>query len=282
MKKLVSVLLALVMVLVAVSALAAPKNIAEIEGLPEMPEIPTMYVKSHGDVVTVTMSGPVAWLAAVRNWGDYTQLEFDENNVATYSTSGDKVNPGFGLWGWSGGGQVWEEGTEHWAFPELSGLGEKTYKEAIEEGEEASNEFSSWKIKNKQGSYGVHNTGTWQQTVHGATDEYPNGYKEIKIKDMIVQGGSYAMSYAYHGATADGVEIYYDTHGKIIKLTQTVTGQNFLGSETAPVESKITWTYGSNIYGKLVIYVSNITEKIDDETSISADFASNGKCLRCR
>ena len=279
MKKLVSILLTLVMILAATSAFAL-SNISEIEGLPELPEVPSVYVKTVNGTTTVTLDQPVQWFAVNRNW-DLLALEFDENNVASYSTEGQKFSAGFGGWGWTSGGWVWEEGEDCWAFPDMSGYGEKSYKVALEEGEEASNYFTSWKIRNKMGDYGMHNTGTWKETVHGATDEYPYGYKLVEIKDMLVHGGAYDTD-AYLCTTNDGLDVRYDSHGRIKTITMTVTGQNFLGSETAPVESKITWTYGSNIYGKRVIYVSKITEKIDDETSIFADFASNGKCLRCR
>ena len=290
MKKFVSILVALVMVLAATSALAL-SNISEISGLPDIPELPSMKVKSSGDVVTVTMSAPVAWMAAVRNWGDYTGLEFDENNVAVYSKSGDKVDPGSAIWGWAKGGYVLEEGEEHWAG--WTGLGEKKYIIPLGEGEDAKDYLNSWKLKYKDGSYGVHNSGVETGTVHGPTEEYPYGYIEVAVKDMIVSGGSYAMPYAYNGATTDGINLYYDTHGNLVKAVMEVTGQNFFGSETAPVKSILTFqlgTYGKKYdkagnlisNGKYFYYISNITEQIDENTSISADFASNGKCLRAK
>jgi len=254
MKKLVSLLLALIMVLAATSALALG-NISEISGLPDMPELPKMKVKSSGDVVTVTLDAPVAWMSAVRNWGDYTSLEFDENNVAVYSRSGDKVNPGFAIWGW-GPNQRSSDGDTYI----LSGVGHD-----IPEYE--------YKDKYKGGSYGEHYYGYQKVYENEEGDEdYPDGYTVVHWYNSFVNGGSYAMPYAYHGATAEGVNVYYDTHGLLIKADMEVTGQNFFGTETAPTKSKITWYSGNYCY-----YISNITEEYEDGSSISVDFAHNGK-----
>jgi len=254
MKKFVSILVALVMILAATSALAL-SNLSEISGLPDMPELPKMKVKSSGDVVTVTLDAPVAWMSAVRNWGDYTGLEFDENNVAVYSRSGDKVNPGFGIWGWG---------------PDQRN---SNINADVQEGVDLDISEYEYKNKYKGGSYGEHYYG-YQKVYENeeGDEEYPDGYTVVVNYDSFVNGGSYAMPYAYHGATAEGVNVYYDTHGLLIKADMEVTGQNFFGTETAPTKSKITWASGNYCY-----YISNITEEYEDGSSISVDFAHNGK-----
>ena len=253
MKKFVSILVALVMILAATSALAL-SNLSEISGLPDMPELPKMKVKSSGDVVTVTLDAPVAWMSAVRDWSNYTGLEFDENNVAVYSRSGDKINPGFAYWGWD------RRHNDH-------------YLEKTEVSEEYAKDYQAWsnKSKDKYGDYGWEDY-TKGYIVPGKDADGNKVYYEI-YEYSGAQGGSYAMNYAYHGATADGVNVYYDTHGLLIKADMEVTGQNFFGSETAPTKSKITWSSGNYCY-----YISNITEEFEDGTRISADFAHNGKC----
>ena len=252
MKKFVSLLLALMLALAATSALAL-SNISEISGLPDMPELPKMKVKSSGDVVTVTLDAPVAWMSAVRDWSNYTSLEFDENNVAVYSRSGDKINPGFAYWGWDRGShQVWK-----W---------EEDVSKEVYDSFVASSGTSKW----KDGNYGEHYY-DFDYAVEYEIDDNPAW--KIVHETHFINGGSYAMAYAYHGATADGVNVYYDTHGLLIKADMEVTGQNFFGSETAPTKSKITWSSGNYCY-----YISNITEEFEDGTTISADFAHNGKC----
>lgn len=100
MKRILALVLALSLTLMAAAAFAAPANVKDIEGLPELPEVPTMKTKLVGDTQYVTMSGPVGWLSAVRNWSDYTALEFDENHTASFSTKGQTGQVGFAQWGW--------------------------------------------------------------------------------------------------------------------------------------------------------------------------------------
>ena len=253
MKKFVSLLLALVLVLAATSALAL-SNISEISGLPDMPELPKMKVKSSGDVVTVTLDAPVAWMSAVRDWSNYAGLEFDENNVAVYSRSGDKINPGFAYYGWDRGRNY-------------------TTLEKDVVSEDYAKSYKAWTVKDKV-KYGDWGQETYYKgyIVPGKDADGNKVYYEV-FETSQISGGSYAMAYAYHGATADGVNVYYDTHGLLIKAEMEVTGQNFFGSETAPTKSKITWSSGNYCY-----YISNITEEFEDGTKISADFAHNGKC----
>lgn len=101
MKRIFALVLALSLALMATAAFAVPANVNDIAGLPEKPEVPSMKTKLVGTVQYVTMSEPVGWLSAVRNWSDYSALEFDENNVASFSTKGQNQQIGFAQWGWS-------------------------------------------------------------------------------------------------------------------------------------------------------------------------------------
>ena len=261
MKKVVSLFLVLVMVFAAVSALALPSNISEIQGLPELPELPTMKVKTKGDT-TVTMSAPVASMDVLRNWQP-TALEFDENNVAVYSTAGQKVSAGFGVWGWTGAGSRSAD-TYGWDM-DGTDLGIEEYE---------------YKDEYKESDYGAHYYGYKKVEEHEANDEHPDGYTTITYYDSHVHGGSYAMSYAYRGVTTDGITVMYDTHGKLVMAVMELTGQNFLGSEIAPSKSIITWTFGSTSNGKPITYISRIEELVGENAVVSADFASNGKRIR--
>jgi len=262
MKKTISMILALVMVLAAVSAMAMPGNISEIQGLPELPELPTMKVKTDGDT-TVTMSAPVASMSVLRNW-EPTALEFDENNVAVYSTAGQKVSAGYGVWGWSGAGT--SEVID-------------SYKGEYETDEDEESYSYSWREEWNE-SAGEHISGSYTQTVEESADgKDPNKVKyEWHVSRTV--GGSYPMAYAYRGVTLDGVVVMYNTHGRLVMATMEITGQNFLGSDVAPVKSYVTWTFGSTSKGKPITYISNIEEVLDDSTVVSAVFASNGKRIK--
>lgn len=102
MKKILALALAVAMIL-SVTAVASAVTFPNANDLGlERPEIPTMKTKLKGTTQYVTLDQPVSWMAAVRNWGNYTSLEFDENNTASYSTAGQSIQPGHAFWGWAG------------------------------------------------------------------------------------------------------------------------------------------------------------------------------------
>ena len=296
MKKIVSLLLTLVMVLAAVSAFAAPKNISEIQGLPEFPSVPTMKVKSSGTTTTVTLDGPVSWLAVVRNWV-WENLEFNESNIATYSTAGQKVAPGFGLWGWSGAGSTevitaenagdheWKNFGDGWDSYNFNPVSTNVADSKDGEVDEWAKYWDGRNYvygKESLGSYGEHVIERNKIVKHEGTAEDPDGYVSLDWHYIVVKGGSYDMDFAYDGETLDGVHVQYNAHGKLVTAAVAMTGQNFLGLDQSPSLSIVTFSTGTNAKGKQVVYISNITEEIDENTRVSADFAQNGKCLRIK
>ena len=260
MKKLVSVLLVLVLALAAVSAFAdVPANVKEIEGLPERPtDVPSMKVKSSGVATTVTLTGPVTWMAAVRNWGDYTSLEFDAANSATYSTAGQKLQPGFGVWGWANAESLYysaDLGTDDprswWKAYEYFEKPAKTYDYG-----EHYHEYT--KLVKKSDCH-------WYEEMYG----------------MWINGGNYGMPYAYHGE-ANGVTIYYDQYGRLCREAVTLTDKNFFGAETAPAKTTVTWSRGLSCEGIPVWYIMSIEAENADGSKLTAEFAQNGKLLRVK
>jgi hypothetical protein len=296
MKKVVSLVLTLVMVLAAVSALAAaPKNVSEIQGLPEFPaDIPVkvMHVKTSGTTTSVTLNIPMSWMAVVRNW-DYQSLEFDEAGTASYSIAGQKCQPGFGVWGWGNGG-----GTAAPYYDTNLSRIEETYVYAGKEDWQYKDEW-----RNDWGNY--HQKLYYVETAksYDATDEYPDGYTVLNILSMGTHGGTYDRTnvgsgasekdnvYAYHGATTSGVDIKVNQYGYLQAAAVEVTGANFLNNEKAPVKSTVTWKvrnitsynpkYDTYKVTKLA-YIAAITEEFEDGSSITADFAHNGKLLRVK
>lgn len=265
MKKYLALFVVLVMTLAAVSAFAAPANISEIQDLPEFPAVPSMTVKSAAGVTTVTMDAPMSWISAVRSWSNYTSLEFDANGVATYETTGQNIAPGFANWGWA---------DSHWGYDYEYGW-DPSWGEYVPYSYSDSNGF---------GDYGYHYTESSQLI------ENEDGTQTVKVVVKQTEGGMYPMAYAYHGATTDNIDVKYDTHGNLVSATVELTGKNFLGSEEAPVKSKVTFSNGLTTvtrtdkeeeftyqYDRPVQYISNITEEFADGSTLSADFAQNGK-----
>ena len=352
MKKLVSLFLVLVLTLAAVSAFAAPKNISEIQDLPEFPTVPAMKVKSSGSTTTVTLDAPVSWLAVVRNWV-WENLEFNDGNVATYSTAGQKVSPGFGVWGWKANVDKWDwidieyvtadADTSDWvdgSYQEKEAYGDYGYhynyyekltkhKPGFYASLPIAYEYTDWDYDDEgeaiDGTEHTVKTFSTKQVLidsdvedysivearvdaaaqaivdsklfteeevmeyiddnwlyQGWAEYFPEGYITVDHSDMYVNGGAYDMHFAYDGDTTDGVHVRYGTHGELVSAAVTVTGKNYLGLEQAPAKSVVTFSTGKNAKNKSVVYISNITEEIDENTKVSADFAMNGKCLRIK
>ena len=112
MKKILSLVLALALVLAASAAFAdVPGNIKDIEGLPEMPEVPTMTTSVSGTTETIVVSEKLNWLNWINNW-NWNQIEWSEDGLTgTFSLAGLKSQPGYGNWlSWSEwGGPYWYE-----------------------------------------------------------------------------------------------------------------------------------------------------------------------------
>ena len=90
--------LALVLALSTSVAFAMPSGTSAIEGLPEMPTVPTMVTSAKGYDVTITLSEKLSWLNFVQNW-NWLPINFsDDGLTGTYSTKDLATQPGYGTW----------------------------------------------------------------------------------------------------------------------------------------------------------------------------------------
>jgi len=109
--RLAALVLAVMMVLavsIASADYSVPSKSSQIEGLPEMPEVPTMTTKGDGqNTTTVTMSEAPAWMSAVYNW-QWVDMTFDENNTAVVDHGDGKSQLGTGH-----GGGAWRDTEWH-------------------------------------------------------------------------------------------------------------------------------------------------------------------------
>ena len=87
--------LALVLALSTSVAFAMPSGTSAIEGLPEMPTVPTMTTSAKGTEVTVTMSEKLNWLNFVQNWNWLPITWSDDGLTGTYSTKDLSTQPGY-------------------------------------------------------------------------------------------------------------------------------------------------------------------------------------------
>ena len=229
---------------VGMASAEVPGNRADIENLPECPEVPTMKVKSAGKTTTITLSAPLSWLNVVSNWKWLDIIQWNEDKtVGTYSTADLKTAPGFGSWNskwiseWSQG-QVdpanWKKSSDNW------------------------------------GKY----TDEGGMTTHYYFDTYLDGDEEIG-KLMGLMFGTYPMDFAYDGGIADGSNVKYTAGGKVASVTVTKEGENYLGSEKAPVKSEVTF---KQMYRRM--YVAEIKETFDDDSTITATFNFAGKRIK--
>ncbi len=106
MKRIVALLLSLMLVLAAVSAMAdvtIPSSASEIEGVPEKPAMPGISVKrfndGYDDFLRVTVDGVANDMVARWKGGAVTEpVELDENGVGIVPLAGKKVHIGYGTW----------------------------------------------------------------------------------------------------------------------------------------------------------------------------------------
>jgi hypothetical protein len=105
LSRILGLALALVLVLSTTVAFALPSGTSAIEGLPEMPTVPTMTTAAKGTEVTITLSEPMAWLNVIQNWNWNDIIKWsDDKLTGTYSTKDMSTQPGFGTWEWNGQG----------------------------------------------------------------------------------------------------------------------------------------------------------------------------------
>ena len=99
LSRILGLALALVLVLSTSVAFALPSGTSAIEGLPEMPTVPTMITAAKGNDVTITLSEKLNWLNVVQNWGWNDIIAWSEDGLTgTYSTADLATQPGYGTW----------------------------------------------------------------------------------------------------------------------------------------------------------------------------------------
>ena len=103
LSRILGLALALVLALSTSVAFALPSGTSAIEGLPEMPTVPTMTTAAKGYDVTITLSEPLAWLNVIQNWNWNDIIKWsDDKLTGTYSTADMATQPGYGTWEWNG------------------------------------------------------------------------------------------------------------------------------------------------------------------------------------
>ena len=94
-----SLILGLFLIMKASFASALPGGTDAIEGLPEMPAVPTMATSAKGTSVTVTLSEEFKWLYVIQNWTRYDIIQWsDDGLTGTYSTKDLATQPGYSTW----------------------------------------------------------------------------------------------------------------------------------------------------------------------------------------
>ena len=317
MKK-ISRILAIVMALALVLGMstahaAVPTDISQIENLPELPEYPTMKVKSAKGITTITLSAPLTWLNVIENWNWHDIITWNEDKtVGTYSYAGFKSAAGTGRY-MGGGGDLWvtanpnglvdDEGED----VEVCGTYLDGYNGDINSmvtGEDPAHCYEKVKIyvwdeatqsekltDRAQGTWTNGNGdggGFWfyeQWKVYHPNEGFDKYYENKELVgdypeylvdvNHSVWCGWYDMGFAYDGGLQDGSDIKYTASGKVASITVTKTGENYLGSENAPVKSEVTFKW---LYGRP--YISEIKETFDDDSTITATFAFNGSRIK--
>ena len=274
MKKFIRIMgLALVLTLLCTSiAFAAPRKLADIEGLPELPDvdaIPTMKTKVVGGTQTLTLSAPLGWLCAVRNW-EWIPVTFAEDGVSGSVEIDPKLQIGYGKCGyaanWMFNGAVvdWDTNYGVWvnegddadeALAEAKAdmeLDSKTYQYHPNEWEWYDEENDEWyfgpvdkhKVTYLSPEYAVvqefpQEGGTWYN-VFRAWNEHTYCY------DTYTQRNEFdGFTLAYDGETTDGVHVMYDNYGKLGIIMVPCGNTNFLGTEEEPTKTEVYFEFAS-------------------------------------
>ena len=308
MKKFLRILaVALIVSMLCTSvALAAPKRLSAIEGLPEIPEnIPEMKTKNDGVTQTVTLSEPLSWLCAIRNW-EWIPVTFDETGLVGTVEIDPNLSLGFAKGNWFAS----------WKYDGPIGYWDYNYGVWVNDGEDADEAIAAAKealledfeLDQKEYHFNAdlyvqnEETGEWE---YAGEDPHAITYwgKEYILVEEIPQpenGGTwynivpaydehtycydtYAMKdfgMAYEGETKDGIKVRFDSHGKLMQMVQTLTGVNFLGSEEAPTKTEVTFEWqdfekDGKKTGRWVI--RSIKEYYADETFSHIQYSYNGE-----
>jgi len=345
MKKILSLVLALALVLAASAAFAdVPGNIKDIEGLPEMPEVPTMTTSVSGTTETIVVSEKLNWLNWINNW-NWNQIEWSEDGLTgTFSLAGLHSQPGYGNWLSNSGEYV--EWTDYWSYKK----GEEVYLadylnkwsnpwgggghyhhfdtvKSLNPGwiinypevdeysyiDDEGNEQTGYDVYTGEANYiediNEENANELLTVVRDLLKElYPDVADEIEGAGFCYEmpDGSEAITHhgddfsfgtydlgakvgwapvyngmAFDGEAANGAHVRYDRFGRVISITSTLTGVNFLNMENEPVKTEVTWGVSKTNFGRK-FYIASIKAYIDDETAVEAGFASGGKLLKVK
>ena len=259
MKKTLSILVALVLVLCVSAAsaeiVAHKTNVSAIEGLPEAPSVPTMSTKNDDHTAVITLSEELGWLNVVSNWQWLDIITWD-GATGTYSLDEDAfadLQPGFG-----GYGGMWGLGPDYSSWEE----GSYATKEEIPE-------FVKWE---KAGD----RTYIRRQVV-----EKEDGTFVIQAYMYGSYSGYYPLGFAYDGETKDGVKVRYDAWGKLVQAIQYAEGLNLFDEEEAPAKTAIIYLAREPLPWIHQVAIGRI-QSLDAEGNVLhyADFASNGECIR--
>ncbi len=261
MKRFVATLLTLAMILAATAALAVPAKSSLIEGLPEMPEVPSMTTKTIGKTQYVYIDGELSDAHVWRNWWWDGDLVF-EDGVATFDRSGEAMQPGVGCWG---------NYSENGRFKV-----DKSFKSTPVE---VSSWYDHYEYDEKKDEWvGVGYQGSqryWEEAIG------PDAKGQYWAEYHLGWFGWSDIGWAYDGITPDGVHVYYDDFGAVKMIELEMEGTEFL-ENGASTKTVITWQplntwhqYSWNFY------ISNITEEYEDGSVCSADFSGSlgGKLL---
>ena len=92
-----------------------------------------------------------------------------------------------------------------------------------------------------------------------------------------VGAGTYSMGFAYDGATKDGANVRYDSHGNAINATVKMEGTEYFGRGVS-TETTVVWEQRLSRKNKPVWFISQVTEKYEDNSSSRAKFTQSGEC----
>lgn len=302
--------LALALALVFSSvAFAVPGNVHSIEGLPELPSIPTMKTKNDGKTETITLSEPLAYLNVISRWTWMDIITFDEEGTTgTFSLDEIKnAQPGMDTWQaeatWiSGYGESREQvGSDEagWGVWINAGTSEEEEKKLMDE---QAQKFYDAGLASKTGSthYGEKwvetSKGVWEPVedrsilVHdsadtiefevGSENEWGKWYNAYRVFTRTGSAfGVYDMEgygKAFEGNTTDGVKVCYDRFGTAMEAFVTVSGKDFLDSGKKPINAEVHFLNAQLADGSWRWIVRSIKQIYTDGSSLNAQYAYNG------
>ncbi len=281
MKKFIRIMgLALVLTLLCSSiAFAAPRKLADIEGLPEMPDfsaIPTMTTKHDAETMTVSLSAPLAWLCAIRNW-EWIPVTFGEDGVTGTVGIDPSLQIGFAKGSWAAGWmddsyiEDWGKAGGFWVNDDEE-LTEEDLDALVEEAVDAAP--AQYQTHAENWLYDEEEDNWYYAGEDPHTVLYRKKNGDAYVEDIPGEGGiwynvlpyydqhgyaysTYALNgygMAFEGETTDGLKVRYDSYGKLMEVIATLTGVNFLGAEEAPTKTELYYEKVTAGYGKTTTY----------------------------